>query len=161
PGRNSIQPTYTGWTHFDCHPTTLCKGHPGPIHTLPWYAENQLVSFGDPAVAVGPAPDSDGAFSWSNRHRVYYANLTSAFSTTVEFSFPNPVFHGFLAVAVSRLDNPTPASVADKARWQPPVTVSSTTGETSVLDKAQIWADNAAPATVFCNAGIGGTAFRI
>jgi len=159
-GHNWTQPTYTGWTNFDCDPTTVCKGHPGPIHTLPWYAENQLVSFGDPAVAVGPAPDSDGAFSWSNGHRVYYANLTSAFSTTVEFSFPNPVFHGFLAVAVSRLDNPTPASVADKASWQPPVIVSSTTGETSFLDKEQIWADNAASSQFFGNVYICGNDFR-
>ncbi|TMD08030.1 MAG: hypothetical protein E6J01_04615 [Chloroflexi bacterium] len=159
-GHNWTQPTYTGWTNFDCDPTTVCKGHPGPIHTLPWYAENQLVSFGDPAVAVGPAPDSDGAFSWSNGHRVYYANLTSAFSTTVEFSFPNPVFHGFLAVAVSRLDNPTPASVADKASWQTPVIVSSTTGETSFLDKEQIWADNAASSQFFGNVYICGNDFR-
>ena len=42
-GHNWTQPTYTGWTNFDCDPTTVCKGHPGPIHTLPWYAENQLV----------------------------------------------------------------------------------------------------------------------
>ncbi|TMD68798.1 MAG: hypothetical protein E6I84_00800, partial [Chloroflexi bacterium] len=93
-GRSWIQPTYTGWTNADCPPTTLCKGHVGPIHTLPWYYENQLVSFGDPAVAVGPIPGSNGRFAWSNGQRVYYANLTTAFSTAVELSFPNPVFHG-------------------------------------------------------------------
>ena len=159
-GHNWTQPTYTGWTNFDCDPTTVCKGHTGPIHTLPWYAENQLVSFGDPAVAVGPAPDSSGRFSWTNGHRVYYANLTSAFSTTREFSFPNPVFHGFLGVAVSRLDNPTPASVADKTSWQPPVIVTSTTGETSFLDKEQVWADNAASSQFFGNVYICANDFR-
>jgi len=159
-GHSWTQPMYTGWTNFDCDPTTVCKGHPGPIHTLPWYAENQLVSFGDPAVAVGPVPDGAGKFAWSNGHRVYYANLTSAFSTTVEFSFPNPVFHGFLGVAVSRLDNPTPASVADKASWQLPVIVTSTTGETSFLDKEQVWADNAGSSQFFGNVYICANDFR-
>src|SRR5438874_8367977 len=133
-GHTWAQPAYTGWTTADCDPLTPCKGHPGPIHTLPWYYESQLVSFGDPAVAVGPVRGSNGKFSWSNGQRVYYANLATAFSTTVEFSFPNPVFHGVVGVAVSRLDNPSLTSVADKNSWKPPVIVSSTTGETSFLD---------------------------
>src|SRR5438132_7547553 len=102
-GHTWTQPAYTGWTTALCDPATPCKGEVGPIHTLPWYYENQLVSFGDPAVAVGPVPGADGSFSWANGERVYYANLTSAFSTQVEFAFPNPVFHGFLGVGVSRL----------------------------------------------------------
>jgi hypothetical protein len=159
-GHSWTQPTYTGWTNFDCDPTTVCKGHPGPIHTLPWYAENQLVSFGDPAVAVGPVPGSDGKFSWSNGQRVYYANLTTAFSTTVEFSFPNPVFHGFVGVAMSRLDNPSPTSILDKSRWKQPVIVSSTTGETSFLDKEQVWADNASSSAFFGNVYICANDFR-
>ena len=148
-GHSWTQPTYSGWTNADCPPTTLCKGHAGPIHTLPFYYENQLVSFGDPAVAVGPVPGSDGRFSWTNGERVYYANLTTAFSTTVEFSFPNPVFNGFVGVAVSRLDNPTAASVAIKNSWQPPVIVSSMQGQTSFQDKEQIWADNASSSPFF------------
>src|SRR5205807_1412944 len=80
---------------------------------------------------------SNGKFSWGNGQRVYYGNLTTAFSTTVEFSFPNPVFHGFVGVAVSRLDNPTAATVANKNNWKSPVIVTSTTGETSFLDKEQ------------------------
>ena len=159
-GHTWTQPTYTGWTNVGCDPMTLCKGHAGPIHTLPWYFENQLVSFGDPAVAVGPVPGSNGKFSWSNGQRVYYANLATAFSTTVEFSFPNPVFHGVVGVAVSRLDNPSLTSVADKNSWKPPVIVSSTTGETSFLDKEQIWADNAASSGFFGNVYICANDFR-
>jgi len=55
-GKSWIQPTYTGWTAADCDPTSACSAHEGPILTLPWYFENRLVSFGDPAVAVGPIP---------------------------------------------------------------------------------------------------------
>src|SRR5437588_8759797 len=140
-GHTWIQPAYTGWTTAACDPATPCKGSKGPIHTLPWYFENQLVSFGDPAVAFGPMPDRNGTFSWTNGTRAYYANLTTAFSTQVEFSFPNPVFNGFVGIAVSRLDDPTPASVLLKNSWKPPVIVSSTQGQTAVLDKEQIWAD--------------------
>jgi len=80
---------------------------------------------------------------------VYYGNLTTAFSTQVEFSFPNPVFNGFVGLAVSRLDNPTAASVADKNSWKPPVILSSRQGQTSFFDKEQIWADNAQSSPFF------------
>lgn len=159
-GHSWTQPTYSGWTNADCQPTTLCKGHPGPIHTLPFYLENQLVSFGDPAVAVGPVPGKDGTFTWGNGERVYYANLTAAFSTTVEFSFPNPVFNGFVGVAVSRLDNPTPASVANKSSWQPPVLANTAQGQTSFFDKEQIWADNASSSPLFGHVYICANDFR-
>jgi hypothetical protein len=63
-GRTWQQPTYTGWTNFDCTRTDVeCNGHVGPIHTLPWYYENGLVSEGDPAVSFGPVPDANGRFS--------------------------------------------------------------------------------------------------
>jgi hypothetical protein len=150
-GHTWTQPTYTGWTNADCPPTTLCKGHFGPIHTVPWYFESNLISFGDPAVAVGPIPGSSGKFSWNNGERVYYGNLTTAFSTTVEFSFPNPVFHGFVGLAVSHLDNPNPTSVANKNSWTRPVILNSNTGETTFMDKDQIWADNAAASPFFGN----------
>jgi hypothetical protein len=158
-GHTWIQPTYTGWTTADCDPATPCKGHVGPIHTLPWYFENHLVSFGDPAVAVGPIR-KHGRFSWGNGERVYYANLASAFSTTVEFSFPNPIFHGFLGIAVSRLDNPTPASVLNKRSWKNPVIVSSHQGQTAFQDKEQIWADNAESSPLFGHVYICSNQFR-
>jgi hypothetical protein len=159
-GHSWTQPTYSGWTTADCDPTVPCKGHTGPIHTLPWYYEQQLVSFGDPALAVGPLPDAHGRFSWSNGERVYYANLTTAFSTQVEISFPNPVFNGMVGVAVSRLDNPTATSVLNKAAWQPPVIVSSHQGQTSFQDKDQLWADNAASSPFFGHVYICSNDFR-
>jgi hypothetical protein len=145
-GKSWVQPTYTGWTAADCDPTTACTAHEGPIHTLPWYFENTLVSSGDPAVAVGPIPHN-GSFSWDNGSRVYYANLTGAWPSG--FAFPNPEFHGFLGVGVSRLDNPTPTSVLDKSSWMPPVIVNTHVGQTAFEDKEQIWADNAASSPFF------------
>jgi hypothetical protein len=159
-GHSWTQPTYTGWTTADCNPLTPCKGHTGPIHTLPFYFEHQLVSFGDPAVAVGPTPGPGGKFSWANGQRVYYANLTTAFSTQVEFSFPNPVFNGFVGVAVSRLDNPAATSVLAKSSWRGPVIVSSHQGQTSFQDKEQIWADNAASSPFFGRVYICSNDFR-
>jgi hypothetical protein len=145
-GHSWIQPRYTGWTAADCTPTTTCSAHEGSINTLPWYYENRLVSSGDPAVAVGPIA-VNGHFSWSNGSRVYYANLTGAWPSG--FAFPNPEFHGFLGVGVSRLDNPTPSSILSKSSWKPPVIVNTHTGQTSFEDKEQIWADNASSSPFF------------
>ena len=159
-GHSWVQPAYTGWTTADCSPLNPCKGHVGAIHTLPWYYESHLVSFGDPAVAVGPVPGSNGKFAWANGDRVYYANLTTGFSTQVEFSFPNPVFNGFVGVAVSRLDNPTATSVANKSSWQRPVIVSSHQGQTAFQDKEQIWADNASSSPFFGRVYLCSNQFR-
>ena len=156
-GKSWIQPTYTGWTAADCNPTSPCTAHVGPIHTLPWYFENTLVSSGDPAVAVGPIP-VNGRFSWENGSRVYYANLVGAWPSG--FAFPNPEFHGFLGVGVSRLDNPTPSSVLDKASWKPPVIVNTHTGQTAFEDKEQIWADNAASSRFFGRVYVCNPEFR-
>jgi hypothetical protein len=155
-GNHWVQPTYpSGWTAADCDPTTSCTAHVGPIHTLPGYYENTLVSSGDPAVAFGPLPDKNGKFSWANGSRLYYANLAGAWPSG--FAFPNPTFHGFLGVAVSRLDNPTPSSVLDPKSWLAPVIVNLKVGQTAFEDKEQIWADNAASSSFFgrvyaCNA---------
>jgi len=156
-GKSWIQPTYTGWTAADCNPISACTAHVGPIHTLPWYFENTLVSSGDPAVAVGPIP-VNGRFSWANGSRVYYANLVGAWPSG--FAFPNPEFHGFLGVGVSRLDNPTPSSVLDKASWKPPVIVNTHTGQTAFEDKEQIWADNAASSRFFGRVYVCNPEFR-
>ena len=57
-GRNWRQPTYTGLTARGClgavGPDPGCTPTTGPIGTLPNYAEHNLVSDGDPAVAFGP-----------------------------------------------------------------------------------------------------------
>src|SRR5438270_8385936 len=58
-GTTWTQPTYTGLTARDCQGAPgagdpPCTAHTGPIGTLPWYAENGLVSDGDPGVAFGP-----------------------------------------------------------------------------------------------------------
>jgi hypothetical protein len=156
-GKSWVQPAYTGWTAADCNPTSACTAHVGQIHTLPWYFENTLVSSGDPAVAVGPIP-VNGRFSWANGSRVYYANLVGAWPSG--FAFPNPEFHGFLGVGVSRLDNPTPSSVRDKASWKPPVIVNSHTGQTAFEDKEQIWADNAASSRFFGRVYVCNPEFR-
>ena len=153
-GNSWIRPSFTGWTANDCVPTMTCTPHEGSIHTLPWYFENRLVSSGDPAVAFGPVP-VDGKFSWANGSRVYYGNLMGPWPAG--FTFPNPEFHGFLGVGVSRLDNPTPTSVLSKASWKPPVLVNDTAGQTAFEDKDQIWVDNASSSRFFgrvylCNA---------
>jgi hypothetical protein len=157
-GRSWTRPTYTGWTAADCNPTATCTAHEGPIHTLPWYYENRLVSSGDPAVAVGPIPAANGTFSWTNGSRVYYANLVGAWPSG--FAFPNPEFHGFLGIGVSRLDNPTPTSVLNKASWKAPVIVNTHTGQTAFQDKEQIWADNAASSPFFGRVYICNPEFR-
>jgi hypothetical protein len=145
-GNSWVQPTYTGWTASDCAPAAPCTAHVGPIHTLPWYYENGLVSSGDPAVALGPIP-LNGRFAWENGARVYYANLTSKFEgpgASVEGDF-----RGLLGVAVSRLDNPTPARVLLKSSWMPPVIAMERAGTFTLEDKEQIWADNAASSKFF------------
>jgi len=148
-GNHWTQPAYPGgWTAADCDPTaSSCTPHVGTIHTLPGYFENTLVSSGDPAVTIGPIPDDNGHFSWSNGERVYYANLVGAWPSG--FAFPNSEFHGFLGVGVSRLDNPTPQSIQQASSWQAPVIVNQTTGQTAFEDKEQIWADNASLSKFF------------
>jgi hypothetical protein len=158
-GNTWTQPTYSGWTAADCDPLAPCAAHPGPIHTLPWYFENNLTSSGDPAVAVGPIPQG-GTFDWANGSRVYYANLVSPFVASGPQPFPNEVFRGFLGIAVSRLDNPTPASVPLKSSWKPPVMVNTRNSQTAFDDKEQIWADNAASSSFFGNVYVCTAQFR-
>jgi hypothetical protein len=146
-GHTWTQPAYTGLTAADCASTGPCMAHTGAIHTLPWYAENGLISNGDPAVAFGPRP-VNGVFSWANGARLYYANLTA--SLTDGFPQKEP-FKGFLAVGVSRIDNPTATSVQNKNSWMPPVIATSRMSSTTFEDKEQIWADNAATSPFFGN----------
>ena len=124
------------WRVGDTDPA--CTAHTGPIGTLPHYAENGLVSDGDPAVAFGPAP-GPGGFSWANGSRLYYANLTSNVAATRT----DQTFKGFEAIAVSRTDNPAAAAAGDAGgAWKAPVLVSKQSS-TTFSDKEQVWADNA------------------
>jgi hypothetical protein len=148
-GRHWTQPTYTGTTGYDCADGDSCSPHFGPIHTLPWYAEAGLVTWGDPAVAFGPIP-VNGKFSWANGSRLYYGTLVVE---AQGMTFPNTgdEFKGFLGIAVSRLDNATPERITQKSSWARPVIVSSRNNPTSFSDKDQIWADNAESSPYFGN----------
>src|SRR4051794_18662246 len=153
------QPTYTGLTGRDClgaigDSDPPCTAHPGPIGTLPWYAENGLVSDGDPAVAFGPRPGPRG-FSWANGSRLYYANLAANVGATRS----EQTFKGFEAIAVSRTDNPQAAAASDKSAWMPPVVVSKQSS-TTFSDKEQIWADNASSSPFFGNVYLCWASFR-
>jgi hypothetical protein len=140
-------------------PDPGCSPHVGPIGTVPWYYENGLVSDGDPAVAFGPRRGANGRFSWSNGSRLYYANLTANFGATRS----EQVFKGFEGIAVSRLDAPptglTPAIVANKASWLPPVVISKQSS-TTFSDKEQVWADNASSSRFFGTVYVCWASFR-
>jgi hypothetical protein len=159
-GRTWKQPTYTGFTARQClgvvgDTDPDCTGAAGPIGTIPWYYENGLASDGDPALAFGPVPGSNGSFSWANGSRLYYANLTSNFPGT-------STFKGFEAIGVSRTDNAQAAAaggVAGKAAWMAPVIVSKQSS-TTFSDKEQIWADNASSSPFFGNVYICWASFR-
>jgi hypothetical protein len=158
-GDSWTQPTYTGLTARDClgavgSTDPPCSAHTGPIGTLPWYAENGLVSDGDPAVAFGPRP-GPGGFSWANGSRLYYANLTSNVATTRS----DQTFKGFEAIAVSRTDNPQAAAANTKGAWEPPVVVSKQSS-TTFSDKEQIWADNASSSPFFGTVYLCWASFR-
>jgi hypothetical protein len=146
-GKTWTQPTYTGCSARATTTTNVCSS--GPIGTVPKYFESGLVSDGDPAVAFGPVPDSVGNFSWGNGSRLYYANLTSNFSTKRS----EAGFKGSEAVAVSRTDDPATAATGGTAgqdAWMAPVVITGTSGA-AAKDKDQVWADNAATSPNFGN----------
>src|SRR6266851_2388709 len=151
-GKSWTQPTYTGWTARNCLGPAVCAAAAGSIGTLPWYFENGLVSDGDPALAFGPVPGSNGSFSWNNGSRLYYANLTSNFPGTKTFA-------GFEAIGVSRTDNAAAAAAGTKSAWLPPVLVSMQSN-TTFSDKEQVWADNASSSPFFGNVYICWASFR-
>ena len=156
-GTTWTQPTYQGLTARNClgvvgNSDPPCTPQVGPIGTLPKYFENGLVSGGDPALAFGPRPGTDGTFSWANGSRLYYANLASNLPGT-------QTFKGFEAAAVSRTDDVTAAAAGDATAWMNPVIVSKQSS-TTFSDKEQIWADNAESSPFFGNAYICLASFR-
>jgi hypothetical protein len=155
-GATWVQPTYTGLSARDClgavgDDDPPCEPEEGPIGTLPNYAEHDLVSDGDPAVAFGPRYLGGGRFSTTDS-RLYYANLTSALPGTAPF-------RGAEAIAVSRTDDIAGAIAGDNAAWSDPVIASRQTGAL-FSDKEQIWADNAESSPFFGNAYVCYAAFR-
>ena len=152
------QPTYTGLTARGCvgavgddDPT--CEPRRGPIGTLPNYAERNLASDGDPALAFGPRPDGRGGFSYASGSRLYYANLTSAIPGRVS------PFKGFEAIAVSHTDDVASAASGNNAAWSAPV-IASRQNSALFADKEQIWADNASSSPHFGNAYVCYAGFR-
>jgi hypothetical protein len=146
-GTSWTQPTYTGRSARSG--TTMT----GPIGTLPNYDTAGLTSDGDPALAFGPAP-KNGAFSWGNGSRLYYANLTSNL-----FAKRNETFKGFEGIAVSHADNLAAAAAGANSAWSAPV-IASRQSSTTFSDKEQIWADNAASSPFFGNVYVCNAAFR-
>lgn len=158
-GGTWTQPTYTGLTARGClgviGADAGCTPTTGPIGTLPWYAESGLSSDGDPALAFGPVRGSNGAFSWSNGSRLYYANLTASLSTVRT----EAAFKGYEAIAVSRTDDVHAAAAGDKNAWARPVLISKQSS-TTFSDKEQIWADNASSSRFFGNVYVCWASFR-
>jgi hypothetical protein len=69
-------------------------------------------------------------------------------------------FAGTSAIAVSRLDNPTPTRVLDQSSWMAPVFVDRHQSRTEFEDKDQVWADIAASSPCFGRAYVCETEFR-
>jgi hypothetical protein len=152
-GATWTAPTYTGYSARGCVGPAECVPDPnGPISTLPWYAENGLVSIGDPVLAFGPRPDSQGHFSWANGSRLYYATGVGALPG-------NTAFKGYYGFAVSRTDDVIGAKAGVKSAWMAPVVV---TKQNAALfsDKDDLWVDNAATSPFFGNVYECNVAFR-
>jgi hypothetical protein len=151
-GTSWTQPTYQGFTGrtgtgFGVSGCNGCGA--GPIGTLPHYSENGLVSDGDPVVAFGPTPDSNGNFSWSNGSRVYYANLTSNFNTRRK----DFTFKGFEAIAVSHADDVAAAASDDAGAWSDPSIVTAQNQSSATFsDKEALAVDDASSSPHFGNA---------
>ena len=157
-GATWAQPTYTGLSARGCTGVAgdsdpPCQPQTGPIGTLPNYAEHNLVSDGDPALAFGPKPDGHGGFSYTNGSRLYYANLTSAVPGAAS------PFKGFEAIAVSHTDDLQAAVSGRNSAWSSPV-IASKQNAALFSDKEQIWADNAASSAHFGNAYVCYAGFR-
>jgi hypothetical protein len=156
-GHSWIQPTYQGLTAAGCSPTAEpCTPQVGPIHTVPNYFENGLRSRSDPGVAFGPVP-KNGTFSYANGTRLYYSNLATNLTDT---RIQRGGINSNTAIAVSHIDNPTQARVADQSNWSQPFFVPANIAASAGLDKEQVWADNAATSPFFGRAYVCYTDFH-
>lgn len=150
-GMSWTQPTYDGFSGRD---GTL---GPGPIGTLPNYAEAGLVSDGDPIISFGPKPDGAGGFTYADGARVYYSNLTSNFST-VRRDF---TFKGFEAIAVSHSDDAEAAAAGEETAWSDPAIVTERRqSQTTFSDKENMTVDNTESSPHFGNVYVCYTQFR-
>jgi hypothetical protein len=165
-GDTWIQPEYTGFSARNCLgdpdpavTTDVCvPDEDGPIGTLPWYSENSLVSNGDPILAFGPIPGTDGSFSWDNGARLYYSNIT----TNLNADRTDGGVKGFAGIGVSRTDDVAAAAAggaAGKAAWMPPV-IATKQSSAVFQDKEALWVDNAASSDFFGNVYVCNVAFR-
>src|SRR4051794_3435259 len=156
-GATWSQPAYTGYSA-----RTGAGGAEGPlgqglIGTLPNYDSAGLVSDGDPAAAWGPAPGSDGSFSWENGERAYFANLTANFASVRS----DEAFKGYEAIAVSHTLDLGDAMAGENSGWSAPSIVSQTRQSSSTFsDKEAVWADDAASSRFFGNVYVCWTDFR-
>jgi hypothetical protein len=134
-GKSWTQPAFTE----SATGTGSCHGR--VIHTLPGYCEQNLESFADSNLAVGPAL-KNGKFSFDNGSVTYYGNLAFAASGL-----------GVPAMAVSR-------SADDGASWKAPVIVSnSSDNPVDFNDKDYVWADANPTSPFFGNAYASWTLF--
>jgi hypothetical protein len=151
------QPTYTGYTARHCvgPPGFTCTPASGPIGTLPNYFEHGLVSDGDPAIEFGPRRGPSGQFSWANGQRLYYANLTSNFSSDRS----EAAIKGFEAIAVSFTDDVGAAAAGSNSAWSAPIIVSR---QNAALfsDHEAMTVDDASVSPFFGNVYICFAAFR-
>ncbi|MFL5932392.1 MAG: sialidase family protein [Gaiellaceae bacterium] len=156
------QPTYTGLSARNClgvvgtqpaNPADNCDPSTGPIGTLPRYAENGLISDGDPAVGFGPLRGVDGSFSWDNGWRLYYANISSSLGASP--------LKGFEGVAVSRLDstNYAAAQAGVNNAWKAPV-IATKQNAALFSDHEMLAVDDAASSPRFGNVYVCNAAFR-
>lgn len=131
------------WTQpsFTESPTGTGSCHGRTIHTLPGYCEMSLESFGDPALAAGPAMGNNGKFSWTNGSVIYYGNL----------AFPIGAASPLLAVSRSKDDG---------ANWMAPVIATSAENPVDFNDKDYVWADANSSSPFFGNVYASWTLFQ-
>ncbi len=148
-GHTWTQPTYQGLTAAGCDPEIEpCIAAPGPIHTVPNYAERGLRTIGDPTLAFGPIPDQNGTFAWSNGSRLYVGTIVNNFTNT---PIREETQNNATTVAASFIDNVTPERIQNQANWSRPSFVDPHVATAGFQHKPALRADNAASSPYFGN----------